>query len=170
MRYRWRMFFTRSDALRKLVGSLLAASALVVVAAAPAAAVDLCIIDPAVNVDGTNIQVGLYTHDPSLLDSGAIPAGTPIVVTLLGPHNGHISTDVAAWRGSRPNTIVSALNVLPGSSAAGQETVEIDAFVPSGMTRDSYYIQVTLPDGSVKTASSPANGLARLTVEVPVQP
>jgi hypothetical protein len=169
MRYQSRMEFTRSDVLRKLIGSVLAASALVVIAAAPAAAVDLCVIDPAVNVDGTNIQVGLYTHDPSLLDAGAIPSGTPIVVTLLGPRDGHISTDVAAWRGSRPNTIVSALDVLPGNANGGEETVEIDAFVPSRVTGDSFYIQVTLPDGSVKTASASANGLARLQVEVPVQ-
>jgi hypothetical protein len=169
MRYQSRIDFTRSDALRKLIGSVLAVSALVVIAAAPAAAVDLCIIDPAVNVDGTTIQVGLYTHDPSLLDAGAIPARTPIVVTLLGPRDGHISTDVAAWRGSRPNTIVSALNALPGGATGDKETVEIDAFVPSQAPRADYYIQVTLPDGSVKTASAPANGLARLKVEVPVQ-
>lgn len=155
--------------MRKLVGSLFAASALAVAAAVPAGAVDLCIVDPAVNVDGTTIEVGLYTHDPSLLDAGAIPASTPIVVTLLGPSNGHISTNVAAWRGARPNTVVSALNALPATAPSGQEAVEIDAFVPSGVTQDHYYIQVTLPDGSVKTATAAANSLARLTVNVPVQ-
>jgi hypothetical protein len=155
--------------VRKLVGSLLAASAFAVMAAAPAAAVDLCIIDPTVNVDGTNIQVGIYTHDPSLLDSGAIPSNAPITVMLLGARQGGVSTDVAEWRTQRPNTVVRVLNVLPGTPQGAKERIEIDAFVPSRVPQDTFYLQVTLPDGSVKTASAPVNSLARLQVEVPVQ-
>jgi len=156
--------------LRKLVGSFLAAGAMVAVAVTPVAAdIELCITDPGVNVDGTTIQVGLYTHDPSLVASGGISPATPILVTILGSRQGDISTNMDAWTAQRPNVDVNVLNVLPGKENGSTETVEIDALVPSGLRHDSYYIKVTLPNGSVKTASAPVNHMARLRVEVPVQ-
>jgi hypothetical protein len=159
----------RSGLLRKLVGTLLAAGAIAAVAAAPVAAdLEFCLTDPAVVVNGTTIQVGLYTHDANLAAPGGIPQSAPIRVTLLGSRSGTISTDSSAWQVKRANTSVTVLNALPGNARSATEPVEIDAFVPSSLRRDTYYIKVTMPDGSVKTASAPVNHLARLRVEVPV--
>ena len=155
--------------MRQLVGSLLAAGAIAAMAAAPVAAdLEFCLTDPAVVVNGTTIEVGLYTHDANLAGPGGIPQSAPIHVMLLGSRNGTISTDVSAWQVKRPNTSVSVLNVLPGNAKRATETIEIDAFVPSSLRGDSYYIKVKMPDGSVKTALAPVNHLARLRVEVPV--
>ena len=155
--------------MRKLIGTLLAAGAIAAVAAAPVAAdLEFCLTDPAVVVDGTTIEVGLYTHDANLAAPGGIPQSAPIHVTLLGSRNGSISTDSSAWQVKRANTSVTVLNVLPGNGKTATETVEINAFVPSSLRRDSYYIKVTMPDGSVKTASAPVNHIARLRVQVPV--
>jgi len=156
--------------LRKVIGSLLVAGALTAVVVAPVAAeTDLCITDPAVNVDGTVIQVGLYTHDPSLVAPGGIPQSGLIVVTILGSRNSDISTNQDDWTSQRPNVAVNVLNVLPGRADSTRKTVEIDALVPSPLRGDSYFIKVTMPNGAVKEASAPVNGLARIRVEVPVQ-
>jgi hypothetical protein len=161
----------RSDALRKLVGAFLAATVLAAAAVAPVAAeVELCIIDPTVTVDGTAIQVGLYTRDASLVAPGGVPADLPILVTVLGSGTDRISTAAADWQQSRPNTAVTVLNVLPDRSTGNDTVVEIDAFVPSTVPGDSFSIQVTLPDHSVKTASGRVNTLVRLRVAVPVRP
>lgn len=156
--------------MRKLVGSFLAAGAIAAVAVAPVAAeLEFCISDPAVYVDGTRIDVGLYTHDSSLVAAGGIPRNSHIFVTLVGSRDGTISTDTSAWQATRPNISVTVLNTLPGKSKSATEMVEIDALVPSNIRRDSFYIKVKMPDGSVKTASAPVNHLARLRVRVPVQ-
>ena len=155
--------------MRKLVGSLLVAGAIAVVAASPVAAdLELCITDPAVNVDGTTIDVGLYTHDASLVAPGGIPQTAPIAVTISGSRDGQISTDSSAWQVQRPNVAVSVLNVLPGADQGAMETVQIDALVPSSLSGDSFYIKVTLPDGSVQTASAQVNQVAHIQVQVPV--
>jgi hypothetical protein len=158
----------RSDALRKVVGSLVAAGALAAVAVAPAAAeLELCIVDPTVQVGGTAIQVGLFTHDPSLANGG-IAAGAPIVVTLTGPRGTSVSTDQSAWQQHGRQTVVVVLNTLPGRATGPDQMLEIDAIVPSPLVRDTFYIKVTLPDGSERIASGRVNAHARMTVEVPV--
>ena len=159
-----------SDVLRKLMGALLAATALAAVAVAPVEAeLELCIIDPAVTVNGTAIQVGLYTPDASLVAPEGMPQDLPIFVTLLGAYNGRISTAAADWQHARPNTTVTVLNVLPDANIGANAVVEIDAFVPSLVREDSFSIKVTLPDHSVKTASGPVNTLLRLRVAVPTR-
>ncbi|MGI8915873.1 MAG: hypothetical protein ACR2JY_19200 [Chloroflexota bacterium] len=156
--------------MRKLIGSVLSAGALAAMLVAPVAAEqELCILDPAVHVDGATIQVGVYTRDQSLVAPGAIPQSAPIVVTLLGSRGGSLSTNVADWQAQRPNTVVTVLNTLTGKDRSAKETVEIDAFVPSGVLNDTYFIKVTLPDGTEKRASGRVNTLVRLRVEVPVR-
>lgn len=155
--------------MRKVIGSLMAAGAIAAVAVAPAAAeLDFCMVDPAVNVDGSVIQVGLYTHNLDLA-VGGVPANTPIVVTLVGKDGGTLSTDAADWQQHGHTTLVSTFNALPGGDKAKKEKVEIDALVPSPLLNDSFFIKVTLPDGAQKTVSGKVNTLIRMTVEVPVE-
>jgi hypothetical protein len=154
--------------VRRLFGSVLMAGALAAVAAAPAAAeLEICILDPSVVVDGTTLQVGLYTHDPSLVAAGGIPASVPIDVLLDGSRGSHVSSDAAQWSAVRP-TDLTIFEALPGAGHGAKQTIEIDALVPSTLVHDSFYIKVQLPDGSVKTASGPVNSLVRLRVQVPV--
>lgn len=149
--------------MRKLLGSVLVAGALAAVAAAPAAAeLEICILDPSVVVDGTTLQVGLYTHDPSLVAPGGIPTAVPIYVALDGSLGSHVTTDAAQWSAVRP-TRVAIFDALPSA----KPSLEIQALVPSPLVHDSFSIRVQLPDGSVKTASGPVNTLVRLRVQVP---
>ncbi len=151
--------------MRKLFGSLAAAGVLAAVATAPAFAdLAFCLVDPPVVVDGTTLQVGLYTRDAALAEGGI---NGHILVLIRGERDSKIATDTGAWSAHHPTdvTIVHDLRDRRG----GEETVEIDAFVPTSTRHQSVYLTVQMPNGSTRIANGQSNSLLRLLVEVPVQ-
>jgi hypothetical protein len=152
--------------VRRFVGAVAAAGALAVAAVAPAnAELEFCLVDPPVVVDGTALQVGLYTPDADLAHGGV---SGPIDIMIVGRDSAAISTDAAAWSATnRANvSIVATGQRLPPGAT---ETVDFSAFVGATKPNESYSLKIQLPDGSVKTASGAANTVVHVQVDVPVQ-
>lgn len=151
--------------MRSVFSSLAAAGILAAVAVAPAAAdLSFCLVDPPVIVDGTTLQVGLYTHDAALAEGGI---NGHIAILIRGERDSHVSTNAAAWSEHHP-TDVAIVNDLR-DRRGGKETVEIDAFVPASARRRNVSLTVKLPNGSTRTADGQSNSVLRLRVDVPVQ-
>lgn len=114
---------------------------------------EFCLTDPAVSFDGHTVEVGLYTYNQSLVQTGAITG--PMVVVLEG-HD--VSTNIAAWSAVR-STHVFAI----GDTRGHDSELTIDAFVPSSLQGDSFFIKVTYPDGHVRTShATPVNRFVTL--------
>ena len=147
--------------MRLPLRSLAAAALLAAGLAAPAfAGVDFCLSDPVVRVGHETLEVGLYTEDRPLYDG----VDAPITVVLHAAAGEKVKTVAEKWQRHFPTDVdvVKDLAAVPGA-----EVLRIDATVPAAAGSGSFTLRVTLPDGSVRSASAPAGGTAELTLTLP---
>jgi hypothetical protein len=154
----------KGASVRKLLSPLLLAGAVAAVSAAPVGAeLEYCMVDPAVTVDHTTVQVGVYTTDEALLSH----VTGPIQITLRGVPGASVSTNPADWNRGKYPVQLSVADDLSGHASAKKEPFAVDAVVPSANSHARYFIKVSLPDGHVYEGFGRTNAVNQLRVEVP---
>lgn len=140
--------------MRRIIAALVGIVGSAAIAVAPAfAEYEFCLTDPAVSFGGHTVEVGLYSHDQSLVHTGAI---TGSMVVILEGHD--VSTNIAAWSAVRSTHVLAI-----GDTRGHDGGLTIDAFVPSSLQSDSFFIKVTYPNGHVLTSQvAPVNSFVTL--------
>lgn len=149
--------------MRKLLSPLLLAGAIAVTTAGPVGAeLEYCMVDPAVTVDHTTVEVGLYTTDQVLLHH----VSGPIQITLRGAHGATVSSNAADWNRGQFPVQLSVADNLPGHGSAKKQPLVVEAMVPAAGT-ERYFIKISMPDGHVYEGFGDTNRVNQLRVDVP---
>lgn len=149
--------------MHRLYRPVIAAGLLAGIALPAYAGVDYCLSDPSVQVGRTSIDVGLYTTDAALQNS----IHSPLHVVIHAPADVKLHTVWQKWQHNMPTDVHLERDLPALAPSATTVPVEIDATVDAQPGSGTFFIQVTLPNASLQTASAAANGTASLTVEAP---